>query len=919
VLASHTAVVTAAMPTAAVKDISRLSKEIKKLVVASFHDLETPLLRAMNATLRAATTVDEAAAFAKDAAAAQVAKLPPGSDPTTVYITYNLTFVIAQSIVAEKLGSDSVAAAMSARIDEAIGALEAARVLSIVGQVPSPITSVRPGKYPEALSVILSSPLSVPNLRIHFTTDGSTPTILSPKFSVPILIGSEGGEVLLRAIAVAPRLDPSEELSAQFIFPSKGLSVKSGLLMIGLPALGGLILVTLAAVFLIRRFVNKTKAGAWKIDPSLVTIERDKVLGSGTFGLVYAGKFRGSDVAVKEVFLHRRDYVAAMAAAGLTSLDSPGMTVTNTAMSPSSSNASLLMGPSSKVHPSGSQGRIESSPSKAAWVGQGSDDSEGTQGSRKNLISNKHSSLTSTMRGPGSTYLARTQMRGADASGYDDTKLSTKDLEGELSVLASLRHPNCLFLFGAFLNPKLSMVFVTERMEISLSDLLHTPTVQISAHRAVKLALDVARGMSYLHAHDPPILHRDLKSQNILVGSDNVAKVADFGLSELAGGRGKSIGTPPWTAPEVFENASSYAMASDVFSFGVVLWELATRRDPWWDEVSELPARQQRETIHAKVTAGARPSLGVVNKSLPKGFSGLIERCWAADPAQRPTMEECKTELAVILSACAPDDGEGGSASNQGLLKHMLTPEEVKSSLAAVKAGDPVPAIHLDTTCILFADVVGFTSFTDVVGHERSNALLAEAFGRFDPIFERHGMVQIDLLGDCVIAGAGLSSKHRLDGLTARSGDKSPFTALCPEVCRAALEMVGSTRDLMIDPDRPELGCLQWRIGIACGPLSASVVGNKNIKLQLIGDAVNTASRMESSGMAAKIQVTESVKASCAGNADLSFSFRGRIQVKGKGDMLTYFLDILQDQDRVATSPPRPAIVPSPEKAKLKK
>jgi serine/threonine protein kinase len=98
---------------------------------------------------------------------------------------------------------------------------------------------------------------------------------------------------------------------------------------------------------------------------------------------------------------------------------------------------------------------------------------------------------------------------------------------------------------------------------------------QLSWSRVRRIAVDAAKGMAYLHYRNPAIIHRDLKSHNLLVDENWKVKVCDFGLSRIYGDtQGNAMtacGTPCWTAPEILRN-SHYTTKADVYSFGIVLW-----------------------------------------------------------------------------------------------------------------------------------------------------------------------------------------------------------------------------------------------------------------------------------------------------------------------------------------------------------
>ncbi|KAL5552120.1 hypothetical protein UlMin_002296 [Ulmus minor] len=159
-----------------------------------------------------------------------------------------------------------------------------------------------------------------------------------------------------------------------------------------------------------------------------------------------------------------------------------------------------------------------------------------------------------------------------------------QDYKKEINIMKRLRHPNVLLFMGAAYSQE-RLAIVTEFLPRgSLFKTLHKNNQSLDIRRRLRMGLDVARGMNYLHRRNPPIVHRDLKSSNLLVDKNWTVKVGDFGLSRLKNATFLTAksgrGTPQWMAPEVLRNEPSNEK-SDVFSFGVILWELMTESFPW--------------------------------------------------------------------------------------------------------------------------------------------------------------------------------------------------------------------------------------------------------------------------------------------------------------------------------------------------
>lgn len=205
------------------------------------------------------------------------------------------------------------------------------------------------------------------------------------------------------------------------------------------------------------------------------------------------------------------------------------------------------------------------------------------------------------------------------------------ELRTESAILCELSHPNILKFIGMCIKPP-NLCLLTEYMERgSLSHILYNHDNHLNWDHKKAIAQDIATGMAYLHKHS--IIHRDVKSSNMLVAADWKVKIADFGFSRVKADNQTmtQCGTVAWTAPEIFEGLH-YTEKADVFSYGVILWELVFRKKPW-------------ESIHSmKVIqmVGAGKRLPVVNppNDTPSDIINLIKLCWSQEPGQRPSFAQ---------------------------------------------------------------------------------------------------------------------------------------------------------------------------------------------------------------------------------------------------------------------------------------
>ncbi|GMF30926.1 unnamed protein product [Phytophthora fragariaefolia] len=207
----------------------------------------------------------------------------------------------------------------------------------------------------------------------------------------------------------------------------------------------------------------------------------------------------------------------------------------------------------------------------------------------------------------------------------------------EIELSASLKHPNIVSFIGVAWNSLNNLVMALEFFPMGdLQAYLSKHADLMSWGREkIHIAVGVVRALEYLHSGAPPLIHRDLKSRNILLTNTLEAKLIDFGVS-----RGRQehsmtagVGTPYWTAPEVLEG-KRYTEQADIYSFGVVLTELDTGKIPYYDALISEGKKPKPFQVLSDVMAGMlRPSF---SDSCPARIRRIGVACCQHDPARRP-------------------------------------------------------------------------------------------------------------------------------------------------------------------------------------------------------------------------------------------------------------------------------------------
>ena len=272
----------------------------------------------------------------------------------------------------------------------------------------------------------------------------------------------------------------------------------------------------------------------------------------------------------------------------------------------------------------------------------------------------------------------------------DDLKAKMVD---EAHLMSSLHHPNIVMFLGACLQKQKLAIVVEFLPHGSLADYIADETNNIDLALMHRFAVDIARGMKYLHRYG--IIQRDLKPQNLLIDDARNVKVCDFGLSRHLPGDAENLtacGTPYWTAPEVI-TCGGYNHKADVFSFAIILFELVSREEPY---VGQGGLEVAIKVAHE----GLRPT---IPSYCPDEYASLIKECWDAEPDNRPDFQGVlerlnqikkshQQALSAITQRSTTNTATTNSQNSRDSMQHLRTPLRSHTNSGNSKESLPVPA-----------------------------------------------------------------------------------------------------------------------------------------------------------------------------------------------------------------------------------
>lgn len=214
-------------------------------------------------------------------------------------------------------------------------------------------------------------------------------------------------------------------------------------------------------------------------------------------------------------------------------------------------------------------------------------------------------------------------------------------------------HENIVKFLGLSVNEDKIYFLIEYCKGGSLFDKLRDKSYKLDSQQRLKILIETAKAVHYLHIQFPPIIHRDIKSHNVLL-SQNISssdsqfavKLADFGISKITSGTNTLFtmncpGTTHWQAPEILVG-KRYSSKCDVYSFSMLMYEVFSGKIPYQGLNLQIPA------LMFRIVSGLRPDLKKLKKDTPQELIELMTTCWKLDEADRPDIESVLFSLLKI-------------------------------------------------------------------------------------------------------------------------------------------------------------------------------------------------------------------------------------------------------------------------------
>ncbi|XP_055348982.1 atrial natriuretic peptide receptor 1-like [Paramacrobiotus metropolitanus] len=478
-------------------------------------------------------------------------------------------------------------------------------------------------------------------------------------------------------------------------------------------------------------------------------------------------------------------------------------------------------------------------------------------------------------------------------------KLSDRTLS-ELKRLRTTKSDKLVRIFGILLKEDRGIVLYEACPKGSIYQATRSGDMfmQDTSFRLSMLS-DIIEGLNFIH-NSWIYCHGRLRSSKCLINSRFMVKITDYALQDLNVEDHLATGDQKWMAPELLRTAN-FASASgkrraDVFSFSIILSEVCLLGDPYnnaqdYDKYTEII-----DTLKEGKPPVKRPNLEKISMDPVKaeGLRNLAEACWKENPTERPTMAEVDKMFQRMR-------GKNAGTMMDDLMKRMQSyADELEHTVAGrtaelleekgkiqkllfeilprpvaldLIAGKTIQPEQFESVTILFNAVEGFSQIASTCSPIQLIAIMHSLYLAIDNEISAFDVYKVETTNDVYLIASGLPKRNGTKHVT--------------EIAACALSLGNAARK--VNRQSSELQ-LKFVTGFHTGPIVTAVAGDRLPRYCLFGDTINTASRMESTSEGDRIQASSFSVALIPETSDLLFLPRGEIFVKGKGNMLTFWL-----------------------------
>ncbi|KAI1295476.1 Atrial natriuretic peptide receptor 1 [Halotydeus destructor] len=459
----------------------------------------------------------------------------------------------------------------------------------------------------------------------------------------------------------------------------------------------------------------------------------------------------------------------------------------------------------------------------------------------------------------------------------------TTSLLLEMRHLRDISHENLIRFIGLCPEDNNVAILYEYSPRGSLRDLLQNDEISIDWSFRFCIIADIVEGMTFIHSSSVEY-HGRLKSTNCVIDGRFVVKITDFGLREVVRqadkmallNEGQDAKALLWTAPEHLREPEDNRTGSpkgDVYSFAIILQEIINRSAPFDNMTKQNNGRRRVQLTTEEILSKVRQEMDppfrpdICSDDCPQELIDLVKACWEEEADQRPSFSSIRSTfrrsnlaydsdnlLENLLSRMEQYTNNLEQLAEQrtnAFLEEKHRTEELlyqvlpKSIAVELINGNHVEPEYFDSVTICLSDIVGFTGLAAESTPIQVVSLLNELYTCFDATIADYDVYKVETIGDAYMVVSGCPLPNGTDHAR--------------EIGRMALALLAAIQDFSLKTEQSSRK-VQLRIGIHSGPVAAGVVGLRMPRYCLFGKTVHIAMRMENTGQAMKVHVSEQSK-----------------------------------------------------------